>query len=253
MLTGGDSLTVEAIIEQLEPSTLISKRDFERLVHNIEPQYSERSMYWLLSKLKKMWKLQSTGRNSFFVLDQMNPKPEYVYSHSHVMEDVISRIEKEYPLVHFQVWELVQMNEFINHQVARNVLFVEVESMLEETVFNLLSEVYHRVLLRPSNEVFYTYNGENMIVIQKLLSEALKPLAGTHSCCLEKILVDLFSKKLTGHLLQRAEYEMIYETAFNRYCIGEVKMFRYARRRNLEKEIRSFIREKTSLRLLTEG
>ena len=249
---GSDDLNVEAIIERLEPSTLISKRDFEALVHSIEPQYSERSIYWLLSKLKNMGKLQSIGRNSFFLPNKINPKPEYSYPHSSIMETVIGQIGQEYPLVVFQGWELIQMNEFLNHQIAKNVLFIEVENMLEESIFSMLLDTYHRVLLRPSSDVFYAYKGDNIIVVQKLLTETLKPLAGTNTCCLEKLLVDLFSKKLTGQLVQRAEYAAIYENAFDRYRIAEKKMFRYARRRNLEKEIRNFVREKTKIRLLTE-
>ena len=213
-------LNVEAIIEQIEPFTLISKRDFEVLGHSIVPQYSDRSIYWLLSKLINMGKLQSVGRNSYLVLNDISPKPEYSYSHSTIMEEVITKIEKEYPLVVFQVWELIQMNEFANHQIASNILFVEVERMLEESVFNMLSDTYQRILIRPSIDVFYTYRDDNMIVIQTLLAETPKPL-GTHSCCLEKLLVDLFSKKLTGQLIQKAEYTVIYENAFARYCIGE--------------------------------
>ena len=243
-------MNVEAIIEQLPPSTLISKKDFEALVHKIEPQYSERSIYWLLSKLKKMGKLQSTGKNSFYVLNEMKPKPEYTYSHSGIMEEAVGKIEMEYPLVDFQVWELIQLNEFVNHQIARNVLFIEVENMLEESVFSMLSNTFHRILLRPSSDVFHTYRDENIIVVQRLLTETPRPLTGTKSCCLEKLLVDLFSKKLTGQLIQRADYPAIYENAFDRYCIAEKKMFRYARRRNLEEEIRNFINEKTNTRLL---
>ena len=245
-------MTVEAIIEQLKPSTLISKKEFEILVHSIEPQYSERSIYWILSKLKHMGKLQSAGENGFFVLDDINTKPEYSYLHSDLMEEIIGKVEQEYPLVDFQVWELIQMNEFVNHQIARNVLFIEVENMLDESVFSMLSNAYNRVLLRPSSDIFYTYRDENVIVVQKLISEALKPVMGTHSCCLEKLLVDLFSKKLTGQLIQRAEYMSIYESAFARYRIGEKRLFRYARRRNLEECIRGFINEKTQIQLLTE-
>ena len=246
-------MKAEDFSKQLEPYKLMLKKDIELLIRKLEPKYSERSVYWLLHKLEEIGKLQNIGKNSYYVLGEKSPKPDYNFSHSDIMNEVVRKIETEYPLVEFQVWELIQMNEFVNHQIAKNALFIEVENMLEESIFNMLSNTYHRILLCPTSEIFYTYVDENVIVIQKLLTETPKPLPGTKSCCIEKLLVDLFSKKLTGQLIQRAEYIAVYENAFDRYKIGERKLFRYARRRNLEEEIRDFITKKTKIRLLTEN
>ena len=86
----------------------------------------------------------------------------------------------------------------------------------------------------------------------RLLSEAPKAKSDIKGCSLEKLLVDLFSNKLTGQLVERAEYPEIYEEAFRKYYIDEKKLFRYARRRNLEKEIRDFIKKETNIQLFTE-
>ena len=92
-----------------------------------------------------------------------------------------------------------------------------------------------------------------MVDIQRLLSEAPKPLGDMKECRLEKLLVDLFSNKFTEQLVERAEHAGIYKKAFRKYYIDEKKMFRYARRRNLEKEIKDFIEKETNIQLLTEG
>ena len=52
--------------------------------------------------------------------------------------------------------------------------------------------------------------------------------------------------------MERAEYPEIYEEAFRKYYIDEKKLFRYARRRNLEKEIRDFIEKETNIQLISE-
>jgi hypothetical protein len=75
---------------------------------------------------------------------------------------------------------------------------------------------------------------------------------GNKKLCLVKLLVDLFSLKLVGHLLQRAEYPAIFEEAFSKFLIDEKKMLRYARRRSLEKDVLYFIDHKTNIMLLTE-
>lgn len=43
-------------------------------------------------------------------------------------------------MLEFQMWELIQFNEFLNHQIAKNIIVVEVENMLEDSVFDTLRE-----------------------------------------------------------------------------------------------------------------
>lgn len=67
--------------------------------------------------------------------------------------------------------------------------------------------------------MYYKQRGkDDTVVVQKLISEAPKPITG-HSAPLEKLLVDLFSKKLTGKLISRSEYQRIYEDAFSKYRV----------------------------------
>ena len=66
---------------------------------------------------------------------------------------------------------------------------------------------------------------------------------------MEKLLVDLFSKGISGNIVPRSEYPQIFEEVFQKYNINQAKLFRYARRRNNEQIIRNFIRNETSVRL----
>lgn len=125
--------------------------------------------------------------------------------------------------------------------------------MLEEAVFHALKSNFPCVLLCPSEETFYQYRSpEQTVVILKLVSEAPKPVGQSHSASLEKLLVDLFSRKLTGHLIERAEYPAVYEEAFSKYLIDQKKMFRYARRRSVEEEIKEFIGTGTNIKMITK-
>lgn len=245
-------MKIEEIADLLKPNTQITKSEYEKIVHQFSPECSQDAIYWQLRKLQKKGIIKKIGRGIYTVCDNEKEKWEYTYEHSELMEEIVERIEKEYPLLDFQVWEFIQLNEFVNHLIGKNVIFIEVERMLEETVFEMLSKHYPRVLLCPEQELFYTYFQENMIVVQKLLTEAPKPIQGTKSSCLEKILVDLFSNKLTGQLIQGAEYPLVFEEAFSKFYIDEIKLMRYARRRNLETKIRDFIRQETNIQLHTE-
>ena len=46
------------------------------------------------------------------------------------------------------------MNEFVNHQIARNTIIVDVENMLDDTIFNLLFDKYSHVLYSPSSDEY---------------------------------------------------------------------------------------------------
>ena len=75
----------------------------------------------------------------------------------------------------FRIFELVQLNEFVNHQIAHNVIFVSVESGWGSYVFDSLKDQYvGKILLNPSVEIFHQYWSDDMIVIQKLVSESPK-------------------------------------------------------------------------------
>ena len=236
-----------------EPGWIFTKNEFADLIHEINPQYSERSIYWLLRKLQEENQIRKLGKNIFEAACEKKQKIPYTYEHSGEWGLIVSEIEKAYPLLDFQAWELIQLNEFVNHQIAHNTVFIEVEAMLEEAVFHTLKNNFPCVLLCPSEEAFYQYRSpEQTIVVLKLISEAPKPAGQSHSAPLEKLLVDLFSRKLTGHLIERAEYPAVYEEAFSKYLIDQKKMFRYARRRGVEEEIKEFIRAGTNIKLLTK-
>ena len=210
---------------------------------------SDRKAYRLLQDLQSDGKIMKIGRGRYSTL---SIKKQYRYAASPQLLEITEQIKTQYPFVSFQTWELFQWNEFVNHQLAHNAYFIEVENPLETTVFEHLTERYPKVLLNPDIETYYRYRTDDMIVVQRLLTGTPGPLPETRQASMEKLLVDLFSKKLTGQLIERAEYPRIYEDAFSKYAINESALFRYAGRRNLDKEIHAFIVQETNIRLRVE-
>ena len=128
-------------------------------------------------------------------------------------------------------------------------VFIEVENPLDESIFNLLFEKYPHVLFNPSIEEHYKYAGNITIVVQKLISEAPPSLGEYRQVSLEKLLVDLFVRGISGKLISRSEYHAIYEDSFKKYNINLAKMFRYARRRGNKQIIIDYICNKTNIKL----
>lgn len=233
----------------LKENPSFTTRDFVGMVKESQAAYSERKAYRMLQDLQDDGQIMKVGRGHY---SKAYVKAPYHFKASSRMDELVSMIDKEYPLITYQTWELYQWNEFVNHQLAHNAYFIEVENRLETTVFDKLLEKYPRVLLNPGMEEYDRYRADDMIIVQKLISGAPAPQPGTKQTSLEKLLVDIFSRKLTGQLIERAEYRQIYEDAFGKYAINESALFRYAGRRHLKSDIRKFIEDETSIELRSE-
>ena len=200
----------------LKENPSFTTKDFVGMVKESQAAYSDRKAYRMLQDLQDDDRIMKVGRGHY---SKTSVKSPYRFKASSLMDELVSLIDKEYPLITYQTWELYQWNEFVNHQLAHNAYFIEVESGLETTVFDMLLEKYPRVLLDPDMEEYYRYRVDDMIIVQKLISGAPAPQPGSKQASLEKLLVDIFSRKLTGQLIERAEYRQIYEDAFGKYAM----------------------------------
>lgn len=240
------------VLAQFDDGQTFTKSVFREAVHTYEPACADTTIDWALVSLRRQGVLASAGAGKYYVVAQGDTvRRSYTYPHSEDYLTLERCIQEQYPLANYQMWELIQMNDFVNHQIAKNVIFVEVERMLVDTVYEMLHEHYPYAMLQPDEPTFYRQRGpETDVVVQRLVSEAPAP-GEHHSCAIEKLLVDLQSKRLTGRLIERSEYPRIYEDAFQKYTIDETRMFRYARRRNLYEVLVKFIRTQTDVHLMT--
>lgn len=56
----------------------------------------------------------------------------------------------KFPLMDYRIWEINWLNEFWNHQIAQNKIFLEVENIGCEFVYTELCERHSgKILLRP--------------------------------------------------------------------------------------------------------
>ncbi len=220
-----------------------STEEFFLTLQSEKPDIGRSTVYKLLKNLCEQNRISRAGRGRYI----SSIKKNYDYPLSETAKEIAILIKDNFPLVNFQIWELYQMNEFINHQIAHNTIIIDVENMLDDTIFNFLFGKYPHVLLNPSSEEYYKYVGDKTIVVKKLISEAPASVNEFNLASLEKILVDLFGKGISGSLISRSEYKAILEDSFKRYRINTAMLFRYARRRGNADRIREYIHEKTNI------
>lgn len=212
---------------------------------------SEASFYKKVEELVKNGQIIRVGRNVYSLPD--DKRLTYEYKYSELAEEVAQEIVQQYPYVNFSIFEFVQLNDFVNHLIAHNVIFLSVEAEIMDFVFETLKDKYPgKVLINPTVEIYHQYWSDNMIVLGKLTTEAPKGQKASWHTRLEKMLVDIMAEPLLLASISRAEYPHIYEDAFDRYIVDENGLFRYASRRKVTKKIKELIRKETDIVLRTK-
>ena len=238
-------------IHELATLTKFSRIDLKHAIEETGIHLGESSFKVLLQKLLNEGEISRIGRNAYCVTE--GRYNSYGYQYSDLAINIANNMEQKYPHLDFSIFELIQLNEFLNHQIAHNVVYVSVEEDLSPFVFEFLKELYPgKVLLNPTVEEYHTYWYDNMIVVNKLVSEAPKGTQENWKVRIEKLLVDLLTSKLLRSSVSDAEVPEIYQEIFDKYIVDESCMFRYAKRRAADKKIRKFIKEETNIKLRLE-
>ena len=232
----------------LENKTTFSRAEFMETIQENGKTISEASFKLELQKLLKKGSIVRVGRNKYCVAK--DGVRIYAYEYSDDAKAVAELLKKKFPYLDFTIMDFVQLNEFVNHQLAHNVIHVSVEEDLGDFVFDALKEKYPgKVLINPTPEIYHQYWYDGMIVVGKLVSEAPMGQKEKWNTRIEKLLVDVITNSILLSSVSETELTNIYEEAFEKYAIDESCMFRYAKRRGAEKKIREFIKEKTNVQL----
>jgi hypothetical protein len=140
------------------------------------------------------------------------------------------------------------------HQPGQNLVILEPEKESIESVFNFLGNKFgSRVFLDPNRDIVenYALHNADSILILPMISRSPRQIVNDVLCPkIEKILVDIWSDKERFFIFHGQELVNIYELAFQNYRISEKTLFWYAKRRKVDKGIRSFITEKTDIQLI---
>lgn len=234
-------------LNQLNNLSSFTRNDLFQAMQNTMPNLTQANFKVRLNQLLAGGEVMRVGRNAYSVC---NNTKEYSYEYSEDAQDLVGIIEENYPLLDFRIFELVQLNEFLNHQIAHNTTFVFVEEDLGAFVFDTLKEYYQgRLLINPTVEMYHQYWAEDMVVILKMATEAPKGKVKKWATCIEKFMVDIYCEKVLLSTYSISEQKNIFSNIFEHYIVDESKLFRYARRRGVEKTFKEFLQNEAKINL----
>lgn len=242
-------MEMQNVIDKLEKETF-SRKDIFEAAYNIDNTFKETQMRSLMGKLLNQGCIIRIGRNLYSKNDL---RRKYSVELSEDATKVKMLLEEKYPYLQFQIWEITSLNEFLNHLIAHNRIFVDVENDSCEFVYMTLAENYKgHVLLKPTEKELSYYIMDNSIIIDRLIGESPVNTIDEHKIRLEKIIVDLFSNKILQSMISKGDYPELLNRMFEKYAINQNTLFRYARRRNKAEEIATYLRMNTDVKLVVE-
>ena len=231
----------ESIIDDLESKQIYSHKELLDRIRQIKPDLADSSYHWIISCLVRDGKLFRNGYDAYLLPDG-DARKEYKPYYSDEAKKLIDVIAHKYPYVAFTVFETVLMNDFLNHLIAQNTIFIQVEKESSIYVFRYLQdEGYDNVLYKPGREDMALYWSKGSIIVTDMVSEAPLRAAEPHAITLEKMLVDMYADKLISASFSKAEYPDVIEQAESRFLLDKKRMLRYARRRNKHAEISVYL------------
>lgn len=162
-------------------------------------------------------------------------------------------IRERYRKVKYCVWNINWLNEFTLHQFNRDIIVVETEKDLRESIaYTLLDNGFNNIVLQMMKDQFFITHTKDPILILPVISRAPTQYIahgrgqfGT-APSLEKILVDIYTDERTFYFVQGAELEKIFDHALRRYAINWTTLLGYAKRRGKGPALRAFLKDRFS-------
>ena len=197
------------------------------------------SLSWYLFKLVNENVLVRTGRGAYAKVMKQVFSPQTIEE----VEEVYGSLQSDFQFAKSCVYQGEIIAPLQHHLSSNRIIYVETDRDSAETVFNFLKDRNHDVYLRPDKNMIYRYvdMDSRVIFVKNLVSEApLQEVSGVPMPTLEKLLVDIL-RDTDFFYLQGSEGDRIIENAFNLYTINRNRLFRYADRRKVKKELSSIL------------
>jgi len=199
-------------------------------------QCIERSILtWHLGQLTAKGLLARVGKGVYAKSDKATFSPEL----SAEAKAILKSVKDHFPVLKVCLYEGPWISPLLHHLASNQIIYIEVEKLAAESVFEQLKMDGNSVYFRPDEDMIYRYINldDRAIFVKYLISES--PTMKDHGipvATLEKMLVDIY-KDPDFYYLQGGEYLSIMSNARMLYSINTDRLFRYASRRSVKEEI----------------
>ncbi|MBQ7563876.1 MAG: hypothetical protein IJT16_07790 [Lachnospiraceae bacterium] len=220
-----------------------SRKQLISLLREDTPSLNDGSYQWAVGGMLKSGEIIRTGFDEYMVASG-NSLPEYLPAYTPLASGLLMKVADKFPYIGFTVFETVLMNDFLNHLIAQNTIFLQVEKDASAYVFRFLQdEGTGKVMYKPTKKDFNLYWAADSVIVTDMVSEAPIASDNPHVITIEKMLVDMYCDKLIQSTYSKAEYPSVLEQVIKIYKVERPKILRYAGRRNRAAEIKKLLED----------
>ena len=234
-------VTTNDIINFAFTHKVFTRKELIADFRNFKQINSAGSLSEQLNRLVKSGLLIRLERGIYSLPD--NTKKDFKVVCSEEMRKINQQIGSQFPFVEYCLWSGSALMPYMHHIPNLNLVFVDIEREVAESVFNLLNtDSNKRVFLIPRLTDFERYiNTSKAIIIRPLISESpLQLVDGIYTPTIEKILVDIVGD-VEFSFLQGSEINYVFTTIFEKHNVNKNKLLRYATRRGRKEEVEQLL------------
>ena len=93
--------------------------------------------HWAIGRMLHYGVLLKRGYDEYSISDGIE-LPEYVLNYSDAAVELMNIVSRRYPQIQFTLFETALLNDFLNHLIAQNTVFVQAEKGSSVFVFRFL-------------------------------------------------------------------------------------------------------------------
>ncbi len=224
-------MNIDYTLVSLKDDKTYSRNELIEVFRKENKDLNDSTFRWMLYNMQLNNRLFRVGYDEY-TISEKRVLPEYRPFYTEDVLKVKCLLEKKYPELSFVMFESVALNEFLNHQIAQNTVYVQVEKDLSTYIFDSLKqELGGMVLYKPNKNEFSKYWTRGCVVVLELISQAPLSSEQPHEITMEKMLVDIIADKSIEATYSPAELPEIFKNVRKNYRVDVKKMNRYAGRR----------------------
>lgn len=230
----------EPVIKKLPASQSYSRENLFYILNKENKTLSDSAFRWILYYLQKERLLFRTDYDTYATVEPTIP-PVYRPLYTDAAKSVMRSLTEKHSGLAFVVFESVLLNEFLNHQIAQDTIYIQVERDVSSYIFDTLQqERPGSILYKPNAKDFDRYWTPGCTVILDLVSQSPLSAEFPHEITVEKMLVDMIADKSIAATFSPAEIPFVFENALQNYRIDKRRMNRYAGRRGKSEKIKEY-------------
>lgn len=231
--------TDQALLKLSDKKTYCREDLFQALLSE-KTDLTDSTFRWTLYNLLREQKIFKKDYDTYVTVKPA-ALPAYKPDYSEKASILMEKLSEWYPDLGFLIFESVLLNEFLNHQIAQNTIYIQIERDVSSYIFDKLQEEYAGgVLYRPGRKDFGRYWKKDCIVVLDLISQAPLSPDKPHEITIEKMLVDIIADKSIAASFSPSEIPFVFENAMRSYQLDRRKMNRYAGRRGKALQIEKY-------------